>query len=230
MISENLAASFARWKTSDLRKKRMCIYIDTQKPIINRTYSLQWLTNRCNNWTLCIISLTQAALLCFMAHWTKSPIVWLLCNWLEAVTTSIYSLICHQSTLTPLQASPDPSRPFHTSLHVYISCSCAPLTQFYRIDQVCIFFSITSLWQVSNFHLDSLLVSCILKLQSHSFGFRQLSVHLLHRFDSSNIVLDQLISRPRSELVYLSFPALSLLNSWFNIIVWDLRNSLSHQL
>jgi hypothetical protein len=57
------------------------------------------------------------------------------------------------------------------------------------------------------FLLDLLIIPCISKLQSHPFGVRQLSVHLLCRFDSSSIVLDHSISRPRGGLVHLSSPA-----------------------
>jgi hypothetical protein len=79
------------------------------------------------------------------------------------------------------------------------------------------------------FLLDLLIIPCISKLQSHSFGVRQLSVHLLCRFDSSSIVLDHSISRRGVDWCISHLQHSPLLNSCSNIIASGLGSSPSHQ-
>jgi hypothetical protein len=61
----------------------------------------------------------------------QASTAWLMCNCLEAVIISFYSLICHQSAFTFSQALPTPSRLFWILFHSFISCPHAPLAQFY---------------------------------------------------------------------------------------------------
>jgi hypothetical protein len=119
---------------------------------------------------------------------------------------SLYLLICHYSVLTPPQTLLAPSGLFWILFHPFITVHMLPELNFIAIVQISFLLPLQAHNQVSAFLFDSLLVSCNSKLQHHSLSARQLPVYFLCRFDNSNTVFNQLISKPSCELAHLSFP------------------------